>query len=341
MKEKFGTTKSGESCNLYWLRNENGMEAAVTDYGAAIVRVLVPGRNGQKTDVVLGYDDVAGYENGSLFAGAVIGRVANRIGGAAFELNGKTYRLTANDQGNALHGGRDFLNQRKWETIRADEREVAFHLWSPDGDQGFPGDLDLQVTYSLSAENELKIHYEARVKEDTLLNLTNHSYFNLSGHASGSVEEQEVEILADAYTESDEQSIPTGRIVPVEGTPMDFRIPKKIGRDLGADYRALVLAGGYDHNYVLNGSGMRKAASMTSGESGIRMEVYTDLPGMQFYTANFVAGEKGKEGAVYEKYGAACFETQYFPDAVNKENFETPLIRAGEAYQTTTIYRFS
>lgn len=341
MKESFGVTEKGEECGLYRMRNGTGMEVLVSDYGASVVRISVPDNKGRPVDVVLGYDSARDYERGTLFFGGVIGRVANRIGQAHFQLNGKTYRLTANDHGNTLHGGRDFTNQRKWETLEAQEQKVVFALFSPDGDQGFPGAVRLQVTYSLTEENELQIRYLGKAQADTILNLTNHSYFNLAGHDSGTVEDQEVQILAQAYTRTDGQSIPTGEIVPVEGTPMDFRRKKKIGSEIGEDYEDLKLAGGYDHNYVLDGTGMRKAALMHAPATGITMEVCTDLPGMQFYTANYVEGERGKNGAVYEKRGGACFETQYFPDSVNQSAFETPLAREGEVYESSTIYRFS
>ena len=340
MAQLFGTTKKGEKSWIYRMKNQKGMEVLVSDYGASIVSLYVPDRQGHPVDVVLGYDSVEGYEQGTLFFGGVIGRVANRIGGARFLLNGNTYPLTANDHGNTLHGGRDFTNQRIWETLEAKEQEVTFSLVSPNGDQGFPGEVQIQVTYALTDDNELRIRYQGKAREDTVLNLTNHSYFNLAGHASGSVEDQEVQIQAQAFTRTDACSIPTGEFVPVDGTPMDFRRRKKIGKEIEEDYEALSLAGGYDHNYVLDGVGLRKVALMYAQETGIAMEVSTDLPGMQFYTANFVAGERGKEGAVYEQRSGACFETQYFPDSVNQHSFETPLVRGGEMYDTVTVYRF-
>ena len=196
------------------------------------------------------------------------------------------------------------------------------------------------MTFHVTEENELVIRYAGVPDRDTLLNLTNHSYFNLAGHDSGDILSQEVVICADAFTRADAESIPTGEIVPVEGTPMDFRTPKEIGQEIEADYEALRFGEGYDHNYVLNGAGMRKVAAMSAKDTKISMEVYTDLPGMQFYTANFVDGEKGKEGAVYGKRSGACFETQYFPDAVHKENFASPVVRGGEEYHTTTVYKF-
>lgn len=341
MVSDFGMTSKGEKAKRYTIKNLNGLTAVVTDYGAALVQLLVPDREGTVQDVVLGYDDLRGYEAGDKYFGATVGRVANRIGRASFELNGKTYQLTQNDHQNSLHGGRDYYNQRMWEVEEADDSHVTFLLHSGDGDQGYPGDVDIHVTYTLTDENELRIHYRAVPESDTLLNLTNHSYFNLAGHASGTVLEQQVVIDADAYTRADAESIPTGEIVPVEGTPMDFRVSKPIGQDIEMDYEALILGGGYDHNWVLNGSGYRKVAEMSAEATGIQMEVYTDLPGIQFYTANFLTHEPGKEGAAYDKRAAACFETQYFPDAVHKEHFQGPVVKAGEVYDTVTAYRFT
>ena len=341
MKRDFGTTAKGEQAFLYTLKNKNGMEIAVSDYGAVLVKVLIPDKAGNLVDVVLGYDDVNGYEAGTLYFGATVGRVANRIGGGSFELNGKTYMLTQNDNKNTLHGGTPYYDKRMWMVEEADEGHVSLALHSPDGDQGFPGAVEIHVTYTLTEENEVKLHYHAVPKEDTLLNLTNHSYFNLSGHASFDVLGQEAMICADAYTRADAESIPTGELVPVDGTPMDFRTMKPIGREIGTDYEALVLGQGYDHNWALRGKGYRQAAAMYSEQTGIEMKVYTDLPGMQFYTGNFIERENGKGGAIYGKRQGACFETQFFPDAVHKEQFEGPVVKAGEAYDTVTVYQFS
>ena len=340
MTHSFGMTSKGEEARLFTIQNGKGMEIKVSDYGAALVQVRVPDKEGRLLDVVLGYDEVQGYEAGNAFFGATIGRVANRIGNGEFQLGGRTYELTRNDGQNTLHGGRDFYNKRIWKTGKTGEDHVEFLLDSPSGDQGFPGNVKISVTYTLTKDNEIKIQYRAVPDADTLINLTNHSYFSLSGHASGTVLAQEVMLYADAYARADSQSIPTGEIVPVSGTPMDFRQLKPIGAEIDEAYEALEFGKGYDHNWVLNKKGYRKAAFMRSKESGIAMEVYTDLPGLQFYTANFVDHEKGKEGAVYNMRQAACFETQYFPDAVHKDHFEGPEVKAGEIYETTTAYRF-
>ena len=249
-------------------------------------------------------------------------------------------RILPQGTGEVNQEGIDFYNKRMWDVKEEDDTHVVFALVSPDGDQGFPGEVKIEVSYTITEENELKIHYHAIPDQDTLLNMTNHSYFNLSGHASGTAWNAKVWIDADAFTETDAELIPTGTVVPVEGTPMDFRKEKVVEKEIGADYTPLKLAGGYDHNWVLNGKGFRKAASAESEETGIKMEVYTDLPGIQFYSGNFLAGSKGKEGAVYEKGYGICFETQYFPDAIHKENFESPITKAGEVYDTTTVYKF-
>lgn len=341
MKRAFGTLKTKEKAELYLLKNEKGMEVAISDYGATIVNVIVPDKEGHPTDVVLGYDDVSGYEKGDRVFGAFVGRVANRIAGGSFTLNGKTYELTKNDGDNTLHGGRDMMNKRMWKVEESTDNSVTLSLDSPDGDQGFPGNLKLTVTYTVTPENELEIVYGATADADTLLNLTNHSYFNLAGQGSGDVLDQKVTISADYFTLADAQSIPTGELTPVKGTPMDFNEAKAIGQDIEADYQPLIDGKGYDHNWVIRGEGFRKAASMYSDKTGIHMDVYTDLPGMQLYTANYVDYEKGKGGAEYRIRNAACFETQFFPDAIHHSEFAQPVIKANELFTSKTVYQFS
>ncbi len=340
MKQEFGTTKNGETASCYVLKNGKGMEAVVSDFGASLLKFYVPNKDGKSQDIVLGYDTIEEYEEGGDSFGATVGRVANRIGMAEFELNGKKYELTKNDNGNTLHGGCGFYNKRMWDVKEVDDTHIVFAMVSPDSDQGFPGEVKIEVSYTVTEENELKIHYYAVPDQDTLLNMTNHSYFNLSGHASGTAWNAKVWLDADAFTETDEELIPTGKVISVEGTPMDFRKEKVVAKEIGEDYMPLKIAGGYDHNWVLNGTGFRKVASAESEETGIKMEVYTDLPGIQFYSGNFLAGSKGKDGAVYEKGYGICFETQYFPDAIHKDNFESPITKAGEVYDTTTVYKF-
>ena len=462
----FGILSDGRKAGLYILRNRKGMEAHVTDYGAAIVRLIIPDKNGERRDVVLGYDDAAAYEQGHSSFGATVGRVANRISGAAFDLNGRHYILTANNGPNTLHGGRDFYAHRLWSAVipfgkvstgdiaatyavesmndwsrerrgreangintvsemaaddfivqaglidgdeaKADHpkekqtetgrkpalsryttelgwtREsfeqyaekgkaemsdsITFALDSPDGDQGFPGNIHIEVTYTLTYEGELHIDYRASFNPDsnpklfraetfssgktvtdaadrisTPLNLTNHSYFNLNGHDSGTVLTHEVQIDAEWFTETDRRSIPTGSVLEVRWTPMDFRKPKTLGRDIYKDYEPLKYGNGYDHNYVLSDAqtDYRKVASMYADDSGIRMDILTDLPGVQLYTANGLDEEPGKDGAVYRQRSAACFETQFWPDTINKPHFPGGVLTEGDTFSSRTTYKFS
>jgi len=339
--QEFGTTSKGEAAKLYIFANANGAEMAVSDYGATLVSVIVPDRDGNPCDVVLGYDEAQRYEKGTYFFGATVGRSANRIGAAAFTLNGTEYQLTANDNGNNLHSGSDFYNMRMWKVEECGENSIRLSLFSPDGDQGYPGNLEIEVMYTLTNENEIQIAYQAKPDQDTIVNLTNHSYFNLSGHASGSILDQTVWMDANVFTRADRESIPTGELVKVAGTPMDFNEAKAVGRDIEAAYEALEFGQGYDHNWALNNGGnYQKVAGMASDLSGIRMDVCTDLPGMQFYTGNFIKDENGKSGACYRKRQGLCFETQYFPDAIHHEDFFSPVCKAGTVYQTKTSYKF-
>ena len=366
----FGKLSDGRLAGLYILRNVNGMEVRLTDYGATIVSILLPGRDGVCRDVVLGHDDVSGYETGHGSIGAVVGRFANRIGNARFMIGRDSYELTANNGPNALHGGRDPYVKRLWDTkvafgqISSHEiskyakeslndnanaflkeniagDSVTFCLDSPDGDQGFPGDLHVEVTYTLTDDNELHLDYSALCNEDTPLNLTNHSYFNLDGHDSGSVLNQLVQINAEKFTPNDEWSLPTGEIRDVAGSPMDFRKAKALGRDIGMEDEQLRVGNGYDHNFVLDGEGYREVASLFSEESGIHMSVLTDLPGMQLYTAHGMSGEPGKDGAVYWQRCSVCFETQFWPDAINRIAFPGGVLHEGERFTSRTTYKFS
>lgn len=330
-KTAFGKTKDGKQTHLYTFENKNGMQMKVTDFGATLVSVILKGSDGKTRDVVLGHDNALGYENGGSYLGACVGRCANRIGGAAFELNGEVYQLDVNDGENNLHGGFDSYNKRVWTVEQTDERSIILSLASPHMDQGYPGNVTIKVQYTLTDADEIQIHYLADTDVDTIINLTNHSYFNLDGHDSGSILNQVVWIDADGYTETDEALIPTGRVLAVKGTPMDFTSAKVIGLENGGDY---------DDNFALNGTGYRRVASMRSEESGIMMEVYTDLPGMQLYTGVVLNEKNGKSGADYGKNGGACFETQYFPDAIHHEEFKKPICRSGEQYETRTGYCF-
>lgn len=339
-KELFGITKKGEEVFLYTIENEHGMKAVVSEFGAALVRLILP--NGK--DVVLGYDKLCDYEINEPFMGITVGRCANRTGGAAFTLNGTTYKLKANEHNNNLHS--DFeegFHKKVWKTDVLEGLDtVRFTYHSPDGENGFPGNLEISVSYHLSHSNSVKITYDAVSDQDTVVNVTNHSYFNLSGHDSGAVKNTYLTIMADAYTENDSECIPTGRIIPVEGTPMDFRTPTDINARIDDDYIALKLASGYDHNYVLhqNGGLSRKIAQVMDLDSCVGMEVFTDLPGVQFYTGNFIPRHEGKDGVIYDRRHGFALETQYFPDAMNKENFVKPILRAGERMSTYTTYHF-
>lgn len=339
---EFGYNKKGDPAKLYIFENRNGMEMHVSDFGATLQRLIVPDKDGIKRDVVLGYDDPAGYEGVSgTFFGATVGRNANRIGDASFTYQGKTYKLDKNNGSNNLHSGFDCWSFRVWNVKDAAENRITFSLESPDGDQGFPGAVSVEVTYTLTDDNGIVIDYYARPEEDTPINMTNHSYFNLNGHDSGSVRTQQMRIDADAYTRTRADLIPTGEVIAVEGTPMDFRTKKEIGRDIDQEYEALILGNGYDHNWVLNNNGNYcLAAELSSPDTGITMLVYTDLPGVQVYSGNFIEHEKGKDGAVYEKNQGVCFETQYFPDALNHDNFKSPVCKKGESYVTKTAYQF-
>nr|WP_122642579.1 aldose epimerase family protein [Luxibacter massiliensis] len=341
-KKEFGRIKDGSMAYLYTLRNKNGMCAAVTDFGAALVSLWVPNEKGEKIDVVLGYDDAAGYEAGEAALGACVGRNANRIGGAVFELNGITYKLEDNDNGNNLHSGSQYYHKRIWTVEEVKDDRIVFLLRSPDNDQGYPGSLAMRASYMLGEENTLRLTYEAVPDKDTIINMTNHSYFNLNGHGSGSIVNHFMKIDADYYTKADAKSIPTGEIAEVEGTPMDFRDGQQIREGIDADYEAIKFGGGYDHNWVLKNNGkFAKVAEAAGDKSGIRMEVWTDMPGMQVYTANFLDHEPGKGGLHYQRRWAVCFETQYFPDAIHHEHFPGPVCRAGKTYKTATEYRFS
>lgn len=340
-KKGFGMTCCGREAALYTLKNRNGMEAKVTDLGATLVSLCVPDKAGDMVDVVLGYDDARSYEKGGYFFGATVGRCANRIGGAVFSLNGREYRLADNDGGNNLHSGPDFYHLRLWHVVEVGEQHITLALHSPDGDQGYPAAVELQVTYTLTEQNGLRIDYRAVPEGDTIINPTNHSYFNLNGHASGTITGHSLRLASEVFTHADAASIPTGELTPVAGTPMDFRTEKVIGRDIDAEYEAVVFGKGYDHNWCLaNGGKFGYAATLRGEVSGITMEVYTDLPGIQIYSGNFITEETGKGGAVYRHRQGVCFETQYYPDAIHHEAFPSPVCKGGAVWTSTTEYRF-
>ena len=345
-KETFGCMQDGREVYKYTLTNKNGVSASFITLGGVWVSMMVPDRDGKLADVVLGYDDLESYRKNPPHFGAPIGRNANRIGGAVITLGGKDYKLEANNGPNNLHSGPDFYHDRLWDCAALESAEgsrLDFSLESPDGDQGYPGNARITVSYTLKGDNSLELEYRMVSDAETVANFTNHSYFNLAGHDSGDVMKQEVWLNATKYTPADAVSIPTGEIVPVAGTPMDFTEMKPIGRDIGEDFEALILGKGYDHNWVLDhpAGELSLAAKAYDPASGRVMETYTDLPGIQFYTANFLNGElPGKGGATYGPRNAFCFETQYYPDAVHKPQFPSPVLKAGEEYHTVTVYRF-
>ncbi len=345
-KELFGKMPDGTEVTRYTLSNDNGVSASFITLGGVWVSMMAPDRDGNFEDVVLGYDQLDHYRKNPPHFGAPVGRNANRIGGASVTIDGREYPLAANDGPNNLHSGPDFYHGRIWEAKAAETEEgssVAFTLESPDGDQGYPGNARIQVSYTLKQDNSLVLDYQMVSDADTVANFTNHSYFNLAGHGCPDILKQQVWINASCYTPADAVSIPTGEIAPVKGTPMDFTVMKPIGRDIDQDFEALVLGKGYDHNWVLDhpAGELSLAAKALDPDSGRLMEVYTDLPGIQFYTANFLTGElPGKGGAEYGYRHGYCFETQYYPDAVHKENFQSPVLKAGETYHTVTVYKF-
>ena len=338
----FGKNTKGEQATLYTFENQNGMVVEISDFGGTIYSLQVPDKNGKKRDVVLGYATPKEYESLSrTFFGVLVGRNANRIAGGRFTLNGKDYQIDQNQWGNNLHSGNDFYSFRVWKVKETTKNSITLSLHSPDGDQGYPGAVDIDVTYTLTDDNGILIEYVADVHGDTIMNLTNHSFFNLNGHASGTVLEQELWIDADAYTPVNDILIPTGEICPIADTPLDFKNKKKIGRDIYEDFEPLKIPRGYDHNWCLNNAGeFKKVIEMSSEESGITMEVYTDLPGVQIYGGGYIENEVGKDGNVYQRYQGICFETQGYPDAINQPNFPSTIVRKGEIYKTSTMYRF-
>ena len=347
VKDLFGTMPDGTDVERYTLTNRKGVSASFITLGAVWVTMMAPDRKGKFEDVILGYDSVEHYLTNPPHLGAPIGLNANRIGGANVTIDGVDYPLEANNGPNNLHSGPNYYHSRIWKAESFEEpgkSGVTFSLDSPHMDQGYPGKAKIQVSYILDEDNALKLEYRMVSDRDTIANFTNHCYFNLAGHKEPDILKQMVWIDGDFYTPADAVSIPTGEIAPVAGTPMDFTEMKPIGRDIEEPFQALVLGNGYDHNWVLNhpAGELALSAKALDPDSGRLLEVYTDLPGMQFYTGNFLSSQlPGKDGADYGRRHAYCFETQYYPDAVHKENFPSPFLKAGEEYHTVTVYRFT
>jgi aldose 1-epimerase len=342
-KSDYGKTADGIPVELYTLTNANGLVAKVITYGGIITELHVPDKDGKMADVVLGCPDLQTYLAGHPHFGAITGRVANRIGNARFTLDGKEYKLAANNGPHTLHGGKKGFDKYVWHAEPVDTKHgaaVRLTRTSPDGEEDFPGNLKVAVTYTLTDNNELRIDYEATTDKATPVNLTNHSYFNLAGHNSGTILDQEMTIAADKYTPGDKTLVPSGKIEPVAGTPFDFTKSTVIGsrfKELKGD------PVGYDLNYVLNAQGKltELAARARDPKSGRVMELYTTEPGVQLYTTNFLDRQKGKEGATYGRHAAFCLETQHYPDSVHHENFPSIILKPGDTYRTTTIYKFS
>ena len=339
----WGSLPSGEPIDLYTLRNASGMEASITNYGGRLVTLNVPDRAGRIEDVVLGFDTLEGYLGHNPYFGALVGRFANRIANGQFQLGGKTYTLLKNNGTNALHGGARGFDKVAWKALNG-KSALELGYFSKDGEEGYPGNLDVRATYTLSDDNSLQIDYFATTDADTVLNLTNHSYFNLAGHANGYILDQQVTFNSSHFTPVAPSLIPTGELRSVEGTPFDFRKSTAIGARIDADDEQIGFGKGYDHNFILNRSsnGPSLAARIHDPLSGRVMEVLTTQPGMQFYTGNHIHGEiNGKAGAVYRVRSGFCCETQRFPDSPNQSKFPTATLKPGEQYRETTIFRFS
>lgn len=341
-ERKFGVTKKGEKVTLYTIKNSRGTEADVMNFGATLVALRMKDKNGIQKDLVLGFDEAKPYfKDGNLF-GATVGPIANRTAKARFTLNGKEYLLKANDGENNLHTSHKKGFQKRLFKGHAGDNSVTFSVSKKDMSMGHPGNLDVKVTYTLTDKDELKISYYATTDKDTYINLTNHSYFNLNGHDSGNIFHEKVRIFADAFTPVVKGAIPTGEIRSVEGTPMDFRKGKEVCSDFTYAYDQIEFVNGYDHNYVLTKTDarFREIAEVTDEYSGIRMTVSTDLPGVQFYTGNWVNVESAKGGVSYGPRQGLCLETQYFPNFANEANFEKPDFGPGKPFKSETVYSF-
>ena len=350
-QKPFGKTNDGTAVEQYILRNSHGMQATVITYGGVLQSLKVPDKNGKVDDVVLGFDDVQGYQSGTAFFGATIGRFGNRLAGGAFELDGKRFQVPLNDGPNSLHGGAQGFDKHVWKAAQVKGKDsvgVTLTYLSKDGEMGFPGNLKTEVTYSLNEKNELHINYKATTDKPTVLNLTNHSYFNLAGAGNGDILKQVATLHASHYTPVNATLIPTGEVAPVKGTPMDFLKPTPIGQHIKEDHPQLKFAepkqGGFDFNWALDTKGNVKqlAAEVHDPESGRRLQLYTTEPGVQFYTSNFLDGSvKGKAGKTYLHWSGFTLETQHFPDAPNQPKFASTRLNPGQTYTQNTVFKFS
>jgi aldose 1-epimerase len=345
-KKNFGKTTDGIEIDLFTLENLNGMKATITNYGGIVVSLTAADKNGKFDDVVLGYDTIEDYFKGNKFFGALIGRCGNRIENSTFKINNTEYNVTKNEGENHLHGGLKGFDKVVWgaKIIDADDDTLQLSYLSKDGEEGYPGNLNVIVTYTLTSDNALSIKYSATGDKDTIVNLTNHSYFNLSGHSSGDILNHKLMINSDKFTVNDKYSIPTGELQEVGSTPMNFKTLTTVGENIDSDYEQIQFGAGYDHNWMLNSNGNlnEKVAQLVDEASGRVMDVYTTKPAVQLYSSNFLDGSDiGKGRAKYERRTAICLETQYVPNAVNLKDFNSPILKAGDEYNHTTIYKFS
>ena len=347
-KKLFGKLADGAEVFSYTLRNSKGMEAKIINYGATVVSLIAPDKDGKYSDVVLGYDDIDGYVNGTSYFGAIVGRYGNRIGKGKFKLDDDDYQLTINYGENHLHGGVEGFNKRLWTVVSAEETptgsSITLKYVSQDGEEGYPGKVELTVVYNLTNENELQINYTGVTDKTTILNPTHHSYFNLTGDPNITILDHELMIDAENFTPVDAGLITTGKFEKVENTPMDFSKPKMIGKDIDAKYEQLKFGGGYDHNWVLNKHEEKifKCADLYEPISGRFMEIFTDQRGLQFYSGNFLDGKvKGKNGVMYNYRTGLCLETQCYPDSPNKPEWPSAVLKPGDVYRQTTIYKFT
>jgi len=341
----FGTTPDGETVEKFTLSNASGMEVDIVAWGAAITRIQVPDRDGSQADVALAFGELEPYLEPHPYFGSVVGRYGNRIAKGRFTLNGVEYTLATNNGENHLHGGERGFDRRLWKaqaSTTAEGQSVELTYVSPDGEEGYPGTLTATVTYTLTPQNAIRMAYRATTDKDTIVNLTNHAYFNLAGHGNGTTLDHELTLDADRFTPVDEGLIPTGELRPVEGTPFDFREATAIGARIGGEDEQLKFGLGYDHNFVVNGEAgtMRRAARVVEPKSGRTLEVHTTEPGIQFYSGNFLDGVAGKDGRTYPYRGGFCLESQHYPDSPNKPQFPSTTLKAGQEYSTTTEYRF-
>ncbi len=346
-KSVFGKLEDGREVYMYTLKNKLGAEAKIITYGATVVSLTAPDRTGKYSDIVLGYDSLSGYERGTSFFGAIVGRYANRIAKARFTLDGKTYQLSANEVENQLHGGKVGFNKVLWESESFESKlgpAVKLTLVSPDGDQGYPGTVTLHVTYTLTNDNELRIDYEGTTDKPTIVNPSQHSYFNLTGVLTNTILNHELKINADTYTPIDKESIPIGMIEKVANTPLDFRKMTPIGAHVNDDFEQLKLAKGFDFNYVLNNFNgkVREVADVYEPKTGRHMQVLTNEPGIQFYSGNFLDGTQiGKNGVAYQYRTGFCLEAQHYPNSPNEPMWPSVVLKPGQTYRQTTIYKFS